>query len=81
MKTNAGNCNCVKQKLHALAWIANYIELVTRRSLIKAFITSKFKYHSLLWMFHTKALNNRINEMSKFEDSLPEHEFYLSLKL
>ena len=58
-------CKTPSQKLHALAQIANYIELVKRRSFMKAFITLKSKYYPSIWMFHTKGLNNSINKMSK----------------
>ena len=32
-----------------------------RRLIFKAFIISQFNYCPLVWMFHTKQLNNRIN--------------------
>ena len=32
-----------------------------RRTLFKAFVVSQFNYCPLVWMFHTKELNNRIN--------------------
>ena len=31
------------------------------RTLVKAFLVSHFKYYPLVWMFHTKELNNWIN--------------------
>ena len=34
-----------------------------RQVLMKAFITSQFSYCSLLWMFHSRAMNNRINTL------------------
>ena len=34
-----------------------------RRLIFKAFIISQFNYCPLLWMFHTKQLNNRINSL------------------
>ena len=33
-----------------------------RKSLMKAFITSQFNYCPLMWMFHSRQLNNRINK-------------------
>ena len=32
-----------------------------RRLIMKAFITSQFGYCPLIWMFHSRALNNKIN--------------------
>ena len=34
-----------------------------RRILMKAFITSQFSYCPLVWMFHNRTLNNRINKI------------------
>ena len=53
------------QKLHALARIVNYMDLPKRKVLMKAFITSRFSYCPLIWMFHSRALNNRINNIHK----------------
>ena len=33
------------------------------RLLMKAFIESQFSYCSLIWMFHSRMLNNRINNL------------------
>ena len=34
-----------------------------RRLIFKVFIISQFSYCPLVWMFHTKQLNNRINSL------------------
>ena len=34
-----------------------------RRVLMKAFIKSQFSYCLLVWMFHSRTLNNRINKI------------------
>ena len=34
-----------------------------RRVLMNAFITSQFSYCPLVWMFHSRTLNNRINKI------------------
>ena len=54
-------CKKASQKLHALARISHYMDLNKRRSLMKAFITSQFSYCPLIWMFHSRNLNNKIN--------------------
>ena len=51
------------QKLHALARISHYMDLNKRRNLMKAFITSQFSYCPLIWMFHSRSLNNKINRI------------------
>ena len=39
------------------------MDLAKRKSLMKAFITYQVNYCPLIWMFHSRQLNNRINEM------------------
>ena len=34
-----------------------------RRTLMKAFIESQFNYCPLIWMFHSRTLNNKINRI------------------
>ena len=56
-------CKKASQKLHAVARISHYTDLNKRRSLMKAFITSRFSYSPLIWMFHSRNLNNKINRI------------------
>ena len=56
-------CNKVSQKLNALTRISNYIQPNQRRLIMKAFITSQFGYCPLVWMFHSRRNNNRINTL------------------
>ena len=51
------------QKLHALARISNHMSQNKLRTLMKAFIESQFGYCPLIWMFHSRALNNHINRI------------------
>ena len=63
-QTHTNNlCNKVSQKLKALTRISNYIKPDQRRLIMKAFITSQFGYCSLVWMFHSRRINNRINRL------------------
>ena len=39
------------------------MDLAKRKSLMKAFITSQFNYCPLIWMFHSRQLNNQINKI------------------
>ena len=41
-------CKKASQKLHALARIVNYMDLPKRKVLMKAFITSQFRYSPLI---------------------------------
>ena len=41
----------------------NFMDLAKRKTLMKAFITSQFNYCPLVWMFHSRQLNNLINKI------------------
>ena len=56
-------CKKVSLKLHALARISNYMSTPKLRMILKAFIESQFSYCPLVWMFHSRTLNNRINSL------------------
>lgn len=56
-------CTKVSQKLSALYRIATYMSLNKRRIVLKSFITSNFNYCPLVWMFHSRKLNNTINRL------------------
>ena len=56
-------CKKASLKLHALARISNLMDKNKLRNLMKAFIESQFAYCPLVWMFHSRALNNKINNI------------------
>ena len=56
-------CKKAIQKLNALAILASYMKIENRRTMIKPFVTSQFSYYQLIWMFHSRRLNNKINSM------------------
>jgi len=51
------------QKLYALARISKYLDQAKLRILMKTFIESQFNYCPLVWMFHSRTVNNRINKL------------------
>ena len=59
----ANICNRVGEKLHALARISQYMNIHKRRMTIKTFTASKFGCYSLVWMFHSRTLNSRVNKL------------------
>ena len=82
-------CKKASQKLQALSRIAYFIETNNRRIIMKAFIESQFNYCPLIWMFHSRKLNNKINRIherglrvaygdysSTFEDLLKQDESF-----
>ena len=56
-------CRKTSQKLHALSRVSQYMNLEKRRTIMKAFITSQFGDCPLVWMFHSRTLNSRINRI------------------
>ena len=45
------------------ARISGYMDLPKRSVKMKPYITPQFGYCSLIWMFHSTALNNKINSI------------------
>ena len=58
---------CVKanRKLSALARISYYLTFHPKRTLIKAFFESEFRYCSLTWIFYSRKSNNEINLLNE----------------
>ena len=56
-------CKKASQKLNALARIAPYMNIQKRTTVMKSFVTSQFSYCPLIWMFHSRRLNNKINSI------------------
>ena len=51
-----------RAKLKALARIAPFMNIQKKKVLMKAFFTAQFSYCPLIWMFHSRKLNNKINK-------------------
>ena len=58
-------CQKASNKLYALARISPYMNQNKLRYLMKAFITSQFQYCPLIWMFHSRQLNQKINKIQE----------------
>ena len=73
-------CNKVSQKLNALTRIANYINPAQRRVIMKAFIISQFGYCPLVWTFHSRGINNRINRLHERALRLAHNDYDTSFQ-
>ena len=51
------------QKLHALARISKYLSQDKLKIIMNTFIQSQFNYCPLIWMFHCRTINNKINRL------------------
>ena len=56
-------CNIVNKKLNVLHGIGSHKSLDKRKIHLRAFIESQFSYCPLIWMFHSRTLNNKINRL------------------
>ena len=54
-------CLKVDKKNKVLCHMSSSMSLEKRRTLMKAFIESQFNYCPLIWMLHSRTLNNKIN--------------------
>ena len=78
-------CKKVSLKLHALSRISHFLCTDKLRTVMKAFIETQFEYCPLIWMFHSRTLNNRINRLHEralrlaYKDSKSTFEELLDL--
>ena len=56
-------CAKVSRKLHALARVSNYMDTEKAKLIMRSFIMSHFSYCPLIWMFHDRTTNSRINKI------------------
>ena len=58
-------CQKASNKLYALARISPHMDQRKLRTLMRAFITSQFQYCPLIWIFHSRQLNKKINKIQE----------------
>ena len=64
----SSRCKMASQKLHALSNVvmkAKFMDLAKRKSLMKAFITTRLNCYPLIWIFQIRQLNNRIKKIQE----------------
>ena len=71
-------CKKVNLKLHALARISKLMSTNKLRIIMKSFIESQFGYCPLVWMFHSRTLNNKINKLHERALRLVYKDYNLS---
>ena len=64
-------CKKASQNLHALSRITNYMDFEKRKCLMK--ITSQFNYGPLIWMFLSRKLNSRYDEILQKDNFVRVH--------
>ena len=56
-------CKKAAQKLHALPIVSTYMSFNQKKLIFNAFILSQFNYCPLIWLCHSRSLNNHINRI------------------
>ena len=56
-------CKKPSQKLNTLSQMASCMTFDQRRLILNSFITSHFSYSPIVWMFQSRKLNERINQI------------------
>ena len=56
-------CQKAGRKLHAIARISNYVDIEKLRVMMNSFSVSQFSYCPLVWMFHDRSVNKKINKL------------------
>ena len=59
----ANICKKANNKLTAIVRFINLLSFEKSRTLIKSFVESQFGYCPLVWMFHNRKENNKINRL------------------
>ena len=53
------------KKLSALSRVSKYMGINKKRILMKSYIFSQFNYCPLVWMCHSRSLNNKIHRVQE----------------
>ena len=56
-------CGKARAKINALGRVAPFMNIEKRRTIMNAFFNSQFSYCPLIWMFHSRLINNKINRL------------------
>ena len=56
-------CKTGENKISALARLSPFMSQNKRRLIMNAFFSSLFNYCPLIWLFHSRTLNNKINRL------------------
>ena len=72
---------CLNKIRQAKIRQAKFVPFKKRRILFKAFIESQFKYCPLVWMFHGRQINDKINKLYEKAVRIVYNDTATSLKI
>ena len=58
-------CDKASQKLNAFARISSYMNINQKKRIMRAFISSQFRYCPFVWSFCSRKVNNRMNRIQE----------------
>ena len=58
-------CKTANQRIHALARVSYFVDPAKIETLMNTFIKSQFNYYLLVWMFHDRGSNSKINQIQE----------------
>ena len=73
-------CSKANKKLSALSRVSKYMGINKRRILMKCHIFSQFNYCPLVWMCHSRSLNNKINRIQERAPRIVYRDYKSSFK-
>ena len=56
-------CGKARAKINALRRVAPFMNIEKSRTIMNAFFNSQFSYCPLIWMFHSRLINNKTNRL------------------
>ena len=74
------HCKKTSQKLNVLLLIVSCMTFDQRRLILNSFIASHFPYCLIVWMFHSRKLNERINHIDERALRIVYKDFNLSFQ-
>ena len=75
-----GLCKKASQKVNLLTRISSLMRFEQRQRIVNSFITSHFSYCPLVWIFHSRRLNNRISHIHERALRIIYHDYNFSFK-
>ena len=75
-----GLCQKASQKVSAVARISSSMRFEQRKHIVNLFITSHFSHFPLVWMFHSRRINNCIDHNHEKALKIIDHDYNSSFK-
>ena len=73
-------CKKAGRKLAVMARLSKSMSFKQKRILMKTFVESQFGYCPLIWMFHSRKVNNKINHLQERSLRIVYHDYRTSLE-